>query len=233
MNPVDRLYTIVTLNNLGASCLKNGNISKALESLSAAFRAAKELYYEDTTTAGQTTKGTECRLDDCMTMPVLTEANYDDEDCVYRHPITLPALTIKASRQANHVTTIVIIFNLALTHHLLGKMPNCQNSNSMLKKAERLYEYALALQQSSRRKLLMVVTESSTFFIMAAINNLGLVQKDLNETEKSEKCFRQLLSLLMFLTHYRKCDVSFYSFFFVRSTSHLIIQHGSNCAPTA
>lgn len=232
MDPADRLSMIVTLNNLGASCLKNGNISKALESLSAAFCAAKELYYDDTTTAGQTTKGTEYRLDDCMTMPLLTGATYDDEDCVYRHPITLPALTIKASRQGNHVPSIVIIFNLALTHHLLAKMPNCQNANSLFKKAERLYQYALALQQSSRQ-LLMVVTESSTFFIMAAINNLGLVQKDLNETEKSEKCFRQLLSILMFLTHYRKCDVSFYSFFFVRSTSHLIIQHGSNCAPAA
>lgn len=232
MDSADRLYMIVTLNNLGASSLKNGNISKALESLSAAFCAVKELYYDDTTRAGQTTEGIEYRLDDCMTMPLLNEANNDDEDCVYRHPITLPALTIKASRQANHVTTIAIIFNLALTHHLLGKMPNRQNTNSMLKKAMRLYEYALALQQSSRRHLLVVVTKSSTFFIMAAINNLGLVQKDLNETESSEKCFQQLLSILMCLTHYRKCDVSVY-IPFLRTTSHLITQHGSNCAPTA
>jgi hypothetical protein len=84
----------------------------------------------------------------------------------------LPALVIKASRQGTTLQQL----SSSLTAPFIY-WPNAQLSNWKLKKAERLYEYALVFYNNRHDDNYEPGPNPAPFFITTAINNLGLVQK--------------------------------------------------------
>lgn len=156
--------------------------------------------------------------------PSMEEDNDDDEgemnEFVYRHPIRIPRQAINPSFQFNMATSIMLIFNLALAHHLCATEEEETFSRPMFDKSARLYEcaYSLLLQQDFG---------SNVLFVLATVNNLGQAHRSLDQSETATKCFQHLLSTLMFLVESgdeqgAKKTPSLEGFF--RSTSHLVLQ---------
>ena len=115
----------------------------------------------------------------------------------------------------------IIIFNLALTHHLeaLETQQICNTTvTSTLRKSAKLYQLAFNMLQE------VTVQSNNLIFAMATVNNLGLVFEMLEDDDAAHECFEQLLSTLMFLVD---CgDGAAVSKFgngvFFRTISHLI-----------
>lgn len=113
--------------------------------------------------------------------------------------------------------SIAILFNLALSHHLnglYGEHNSVRDRQSILGQAVALYELAYTVEMQEEADI-------SVEFTMAIINNLGHVHRSKGNQEKSQQCFRHLLSTILFLqscgqTNCRMDD-------FVQSISHLIL----------
>lgn len=134
---------------------------------------------------------------------------------VYQHPIRLPE-TLESSMDSCGLASTAITFNLALANHLLG----LETKNvDVLKTAARLYEYGISLERIRGRSLV------SHFFLLSNLNNLGHVHRNVNDSDRSRKCFRQLLSTLLYLTQNRRVNPNDVQAFFGStslgsSTSH-------------
>jgi hypothetical protein len=130
----------------------------------------------------------------------------DNEDVViYNHPIYIPAMMGSAAEYCCLYSSI-ITFNLALANQLFATE---KNNQSMLRNAVRLYKFGISLERIRGKYSV------SPFFLMAILNNLGQIYRtDEDEQEKSEKCFRQLLSMLMYLTQVKAANPSDLEIFF-------------------
>lgn len=152
-------------------------------------------------------------------------------DFIYNRPIHVPeSFAHHAGLQKSEVILpSIVIFNLALAHHLwamkkekenkilgLSELqsqsqkpeavntdairPQAQHSPSLLlKKAAKLYGLAIQLQEGQ------MVSEGpqsySKLFFLSCINNLGNSHRLLGDTASSEKIFQQLLTMLMYLNY--------------------------------
>ena len=85
-----------------------------------------------------------------------------------------------------------MIFNIALTHHLYAEQ--CHDRSKSLKKAYRLYELAYEALRCEEEQ-----TSPNILFMLATVNNLGLIHDELNNNEKSKMYFEHLMSILMFV----------------------------------
>jgi tetratricopeptide (TPR) repeat protein len=119
--------------------------------------------------------------------------------------------------------SIAIIFNLALAHHLSALHGPLNRPMSILKKAIALYELAYTVQMQEDAEL-------SVEFTMAIVNNLGHIHRLLGDLEKTNQCFRHLLSTILLLRSYggEYSDSSCYhNDTFVYSVSHLILRENA------
>jgi hypothetical protein len=95
-----------------------------------------------------------------------------------------------------------------------------------LRTVARLYEYGLSLERVRGHYSV------SPLFLMAILNNLGQIHRIIEENEKSEKCFRQLLSTLMYLVQIKGANPSDLEMFF-ENTNFGLHQNISRCAGAA
>lgn len=141
--------------------------------------------------------------------------------------------------------SVAIMFNLALAHHLNSifggggesSSTSSDDSSSNVLRSSTL-EQAIALYELAYAVQLQEDSEISVEFTMAIINNLGHAHKIKGDEEKSDQCFRHLLSTILFLQSYGQSNhhTSYDSYYncteqFVYSISHLILQ--KNAAPAA
>lgn len=138
-------------------------------------------------------------------------------------------LTVEAS--------VAILFNLALSHHLnalYGPFHCLQELNFMqrepfqsnpvvstLDQAIALYELAYTMQMQEDVDLSVELT-------MAIINNLGHIHRRMGDEHKAVKCFRQLLSTILFLQSYG--NQTYQTDTFLYSISHLILRDSTAAA---
>jgi hypothetical protein len=221
----------IHLINHGASCLQVGDFSTAIDSLSTALRAATMVFHSSSS----------CCEDDLQKFSldsfVVTNAalheeiGSDDEDYIYNRPIVIPPIPaiIHSESPASKVAVIsIMIFNLALAHHLHGNAdPDPCSSVLRFAKAAKLYELGFEVQGTQ--------DDGSNFYSMAVLNNLGQVFRAVNEEEKASRCFSHLLSTLMFLMeihggndHSVACVDGF-----SRTTSHLVLKEKEATAAAA
>ena len=106
-----------------------------------------------------------------------------------------------SSSKSFAIATVVVMFNLALAHHLKAATalassqgPSDVYQQQSFLKAARLYElcYNLIVKQD-------LMDSSSIQFSLAIVNNLGMIYHALNETAKAKKYFEQSLSIIMFM----------------------------------
>jgi hypothetical protein len=211
----------IHLNNHAAFCLQVGDFLSAIDSLSIAFRAAKGVFHPSSS----------CCEDDLQNFSldhlIITkydqheEIGSDDEEYIYHRPIVIPPIPalIHSESPASKIAVMsVIIFNLALAHHLHGIADPDPSSNlTRFAKAAKLYEIGFKLQASQN--------DGFNFFSMAVLNNLGQVFRAVGQEEKAARCFSHLLSTLVFLVerhggndHSIACVDGFF-----RTTSHLVL----------
>jgi tetratricopeptide (TPR) repeat protein len=186
-------------NNSAVALISAGHYDAAISSLSNALKTSKQLM--DTNDESPQTKMTS--LDRCMAQSsAAAEGNHlaTQEDksgrYIYRQAIRFPQ-DMRCDSEANFMVSVVVIFNLALAHHLAAAAgAGGETKQHRLRKAAKLYKCALQafqiLQQEER-------LESNVMFTMANLNNMGLAYQQLNDEESASNCFQHLLSALMLL----------------------------------
>ena len=149
----------------------------------------------------------------------------DDEFFLYRHPIHLPESTgVELPLREDTCTAIsaALIFNMALANQLLTTAElytfgDLTAAKERLERSAKLYELAYNLQERNEVCL-------SPLFMMAIINNLGLIYQSLDQKDTACNCFQHLLTTLMFVTDYEHGDGTVALDGFFRNTTHLISQ---------
>ena len=129
---------------------------------------------------------------------------------IYRKPIHIPSYHAYDAgfRHYEVLLSSVVIFNLALAHHKCAMMQQEQQTEdsvasrrrlSILKKAAKLYQLAIQLQEEHAA---MDGPEwYSKLFFLSCINNLGNTLRLLGDIAASEKTYQHLLTMLMYLNY--------------------------------
>ena len=130
-----------------------------------------------------------------------SEQDQEDNPFFYRQPIEIPKSLIGGlllSSSTNHGDTIllssVVLFNLALAHHLLAETSNSYQK-MFLQKALRLYELSFRMQEQLER-----VHSNNFHFALAVMNNIGLIHKQMKNDIQAKDFFSQIFSILMVIT---------------------------------
>jgi hypothetical protein len=112
-----------------------------------------------------------------------------DEDFIYRHPIranNLPA------DEGDYIISVIVIFNMALCHHLIAIEANPGNYINRLKGALKLYELGFCMQMKGDIHMDMT-------FALAMVNNCAQIYKAMNRKSKARKFSKHMLSFLMMM----------------------------------
>ena len=226
------LFDAVASNNNGAQLIDEGDYTGALSFLSSSLKATKNCMADSCTGGGDQ----EVPFDlDCLMLKqrgALQESRNDDGYFVYDRPIQVPVVFFNSSSFPHKVMCSAIsIFNLALAHHLHA-LKTSQKAELFLRKAGRLYEFAMQVQPVAATE-----TAPCTFFHLAILNNLADVHRRLGDSRTSQKFCEELLHLLMSLADARKetpadeddtLDVFYQNSFF-----YLLAARSINAAPAA
>lgn len=228
----DSIQQSISLNSQALTLIDKGNFQAAIPTLSRALKASKQIFDRADEVESVPLKRS---LDQCMLesrQGIVVDPQSNDE-CdrqgrhMYRRAIHIPAST-EATYESSGMISVIIIFNLALTHHLMATSETTNNASSddTFRKAGRLYELSYSLQQEEP------YLEDASLFTMATINNMGLIHHSLGESVAAGKCFGFLLSTLMFLVDCGESREAMMHEFggFFRNTSHLIFQKGAAAA---
>jgi hypothetical protein len=225
----------ITFNNAGAKHLERGDYSRAVRSLTVAFHSFKKTYNKNKKALPEENESSlseqqQFNIDEWMRkMPScsngeeeVSDSNDDALVLVYHHPIRIPD-NMEISLASYGLLSTAITFNLSLANHLWAIETK---NNDTLRTAARLYEYGFSLERIRGR------FSVSPFFIMAILNNLGSIHRLMEDKEKSTKCFRQLLSTLLYLVQVKGAHPSDLKVFF-DNTSFGLSQNASRCAGAA
>lgn len=204
----------ISENNVAVFQIEAGQYQGAIENLSNTVRSFKHRLGETKGTHEKSYSSSSVTIDGCMTeTSPLTEMNAA-ETYLYQHPIRIPANknhdytsdVFGTTYQECSMISCMIVFNLALAHHLEGMEQQKRELDeatvlAAFQKARLLYEITLNLHRdvqktaSSRSR-----SSQDVVFVLAVFNNLGLVHRRLQNGEASGKCFQHVLSTLMCLT---------------------------------
>jgi tetratricopeptide (TPR) repeat protein len=224
------MMNAVELNNTGAVFLDSGDYGNAARVLVEGIQSYKQLVlaFQQADNSELSFLG-ENGIDSLMEKSrCLHSRECDDEDDwetaganVYMQPIHIPIDNSRTAEFCNgRVITVLasLLFNLALSHHLLA-IASERNSEALLRKAAHLYQFGLSLQGSG--------TGSWEFFAVVSLNNLGTVYRALEESETSERYFSELLFVTSQLTRSEgnpASDGSIYNVFYKNALQVLVFQ---------
>lgn len=111
---------------------------------------------------------------------------------IFQDPIEIPRAAVARTRLSQKLLakiSIVVLFNLALSFHLLAVR---NQSWKMLGKAKSLYESAFEMHLDDR-------CDATLLYSLALLNNLGLIYKQFQDQERSSYCFESVLATMMVL----------------------------------
>ena len=179
---------IIAEGNSLCDLIEAGQHGVAVTELSATLSVLKQIMAH----ADQTEGSINASLDQCMktkSLPVpCTGCDEENTTCpqfVFQRPIRMPT-NIGSSYNEVIFVSCIVIFNLAIAYHLQG-------DNESLVRALKLYELSFNLQREQQ-------FDNNVLFILATVNNLGLIHKQLQDEQSSRMCFEHVLSTLMYLT---------------------------------
>jgi hypothetical protein len=212
----------ISCNNAGSRLIDRGDYGCAAKTLTIAFHSFKRTYNKvKKAIEEQEQDDFETQhLDDLMTEMPVSEAN---DVVVYTHPVYIPA-NMEITPESCGLFSTSITFNLALANHLCAME---KKDIPRLRTAARLYENGFSLERVRGH-----YSAVSPFFLMAILNNLGQIHRIIEDNEKSEKCFRQLLSTLMYLVQIKGANPLDLEMFF-ENTNFGLYQNISRCAGAA
>jgi tetratricopeptide (TPR) repeat protein len=204
ISAVQQQYAIQQ-NNAAASLIAAGEYNAAIKELSFALKAYKQIMTE---ADNEITQPVKTSLDQCMVQSLAVadspkasrHANEnEDQHYMYRQAIHIPLQNIESTYQASAMVSSMIIFNIALAHHLSALASNIHQSTKF-HKAVTLYQLADNLQREAQ-------LENNVLFTMAAVNNLGVIHHRLEDNKRATACFQYLLSTVMLLVDRGEAEV--------------------------
>jgi hypothetical protein len=212
----------ITHNNYAASLITSAkNYIDAISHLKEALFALKTM--DDLPLLQVCGDSLEIGFNDCMSKRLIV---CDDRmDFMYRDAIVIPT---NLGQRINHVPvrtmmSCIVIFNLALAHHLSAVDATVDDVKSTLIKALRLYEMAVNVKRSE-------LTKNDAMFILAVTNNLGLLHRQLDNETVATQCFETVLATLMYLADHKEGNLLPLDGFFI-NTSFLVSK--TSVAPAA
>jgi tetratricopeptide (TPR) repeat protein len=205
------------MNNEGALLLQKGECKRAILRFDRGQQVCHQLISDFDDHDGPHSPIYHASLDACMDITgrhTAPSAHVDTDignQFVYLSPITIPPHFLKTC-DLLQLLPLILIFNQALAHQL-----DAQNDPNALRKAAKLYAYGL------RAVVLENLGSSSTHYILACLNNMGIIYRRLHRFESATNCFKRLLSTLMFLVE-TKHGCSRRLNIFIPTVSHLIFE---------
>jgi hypothetical protein len=182
---------VIFENNAAISLIESGKYQEAISRLC----CLKTFYDAGGNVQAENPEGPKgASLDHCMAQgQKLPCARSDDaKPYLYKQPIRMPP-TLEYSYKGRETIASILVFNLALAYHLLFlEIGQTSRGYSSLRKAQMLYEVAFDFQKNE-------YFDSNYLFVLATVNNIALIHQQLNEQKLANKCFEQVLSILMFM----------------------------------
>ena len=198
-------HPAIELNNIAVAKMDNGNNSDAITNLKKALAIAKRCWsntpdHELVVVEGENDFNKAQRktsLDDFVSSSRPgrndnTEEETSSSSFLYRQAIHLSPEAIGRDNRSRQQLSAVIVFNLALAHHLIAETDETQQYNCFTMRAAKLYELSWQLVQRE-------VGYNSPLFMMVIVNNLGVAYQSLGEVENAQRSFEHLLSTMLFL----------------------------------
>lgn len=201
-------YDVMRDNNEAVSLIASGRIEQAIQLLSRALEVTKKsliAFSEDDDVVSDTQEESftpnHTTVDQNMYVGRLAPMHPDEDPTqgyeehsyfIYSKGIRMETLNSPNSHRAMIISSTIIIFNLALAFHLSTLSVSHQSRRiAGLTKALQLYGLALTLQEREQVK-------GNTFFTLATVNNMGVIQRLLGESEKkTREYFEFVLSNLL------------------------------------
>jgi tetratricopeptide (TPR) repeat protein len=221
-------------NNVAAGLITAGKYKNAIQELSFALKTYKQVMIEADESNPQPAKTS---LDQCMVQSLAIadcrKACYDNDDndqdyvYIYRQAIHIPLEDIvESTYEESAMTSSMIIFNVALAYHL-SALASDKHESKKLHQAATLYQLAVNLQCNAQ-------LENNILFIMAAMNNLGVIYHQLEDRETATKFFQHLLTTVMLCVDCGEvavCCTGVLDGFLRNATTNLVSE--SSCAAPA
>lgn len=185
MNVAEASRQAIELSNSAVVLVDNGNYEVSIKRFSHALKAYKQIMV-DTVDDGISISTS---LDQCMTQGPKASNSTSDDVFIYRKAIHIPS-DIECTYQSSVMVSSMIIFNLAVAHHLFAN--GNDKARASLLKAAKLYELGFNMQREEN-------FGNNIIFTMATANNMGLIYRHLGDEQTANMCFKHLLSTVMFL----------------------------------
>jgi tetratricopeptide (TPR) repeat protein len=194
------MSSITQQNNDAAVLMEKGLYKEALSKLSKALsQVQRDLNEPEERNEEEQAVGSAdsyiintCREHDreAMSSTCLVEKLEPNQDFIYRHPIKTSEIP---KQEESYVLSVILVFNMALAHHLIGTSQDDDSSNDeRLRGALKLYELVFSMQMKSDVYMSMTCT-------LALVNNSAQIYKAINRERKAQKYFNHLLSSLMIM----------------------------------
>jgi hypothetical protein len=182
--------TIIHLNGKAVSLMETGKYQEAISLLSITIGSFKDVVEEIDTTQDHSE---DCNL--CILQSEIPQDFHrkEGEPFMYNQ-----GTRILSSFDSDDIAQ-ALLFNLALTYHLLSQ--KSQRKQPLLKKALVMYELSFHMQMKKPLRL-----SNNMYLSLALMNNVGLIHNELNDRDSASKWFHELLSLLMFSKQCGMCD---------------------------
>lgn len=224
-----------SLNNKAVAFIADGEYEHAITTLAAALMASKQCMAESDTSCDDGQRDDNIiDLDECIAQTQLSSDDDNDDRSwcdlqvggknkayLYHRAIPIPSNLPTCGYEGSVLTSVIIIFNLALSYQLAAE--SSKKKSRYLSKAAKLYELAHNLYDEEEYE--------SVTFAMACINNMGIIYQELQNVSAAEECFQHVLSTLMFLVDCGVPEVSSSYDGFFRNTTQLICRQST--APAA
>jgi hypothetical protein len=192
------MQSIIEMNNQAALLTENGLHKEALEVLNNTLETMQEVLRNDgqealehTTSSANDLTLYQDSVGQPPRKPLTTVVNFEsnDEDFIYCSPIRATERPEKDEDFDEFTISVIIIFNMALSHHLRAIQGRKVNQ-TRLRKALKLYELSFCMQMKGESPL-------SITQVLALANNCGQIYKQLNRQRKANKFFQHMLPTLM------------------------------------
>jgi len=245
MKDCSNFLTTLAYNNNGAVLIEKGDYLGAISSLSLALKAAKNSMAEDYDEGDLQQEVLSFSVDDLMAKGPLQESHIEEGFYVYDRPIRIPEVwgvskdeRSSTERLPQHprvvVCSAISTFNLALAHHLCA-LKNNTNSEALLNKSTKLYEYGLQVQQGAyyeddRER---EDDQEADIFSLAMLNNLADVHRRLQNSEIAKAYSETILQVLLSIIDTNDSATETLDAFYQNTFFYLISSRGVNTAAAA
>jgi tetratricopeptide (TPR) repeat protein len=204
MNPSTAI-AVSNFNNVGVNLIESGLYDEAIIEFSKGLTLVKKILAlqgdddqaDEAETSAEPASQSPSYHFHKMQEPMATnkcgdqEEFLSDETFIFRAPLYIQSRVTDHTSFTYYVeSSFMLLYNLALTHHLSSLSGD--NTQKSLRKALALYELAYTIQMTEDIQLTVLQT-------MAIANNLGQIHAALDDAEKSRQCFQHLLSSIMFM----------------------------------